>query len=58
MVPVALFVRISTKEQDYAESSDRRQVSDLTAYAERQGYEIIRIIHETVGRPMPQCNQA
>ncbi len=41
-MPVALFVRVSTKEQDYA-----RQVSDLTAHAERQGYEIVRIIHET-----------
>lgn len=53
MIPVALFVRVSTKEQDYA-----RQVADLTAHAERQGYEIVHIIHETVGRPMPQCNQA
>lgn len=30
------------KEQDYA-----RQVADLTAQAERQGYEIVHIIHET-----------
>lgn len=42
MIPVALFVRVSTKEQDYA-----RQVSDLTAHAKRQGYEIVHIIHET-----------
>ena len=47
MIPVALFVRVSTKEQDYAESSDRRQVADLTAHAERQGYQIIQVIHET-----------
>ena len=40
MTPVALFVRVSTKEQDYA-----RQVADLTA--ERQGYEIVHVIHET-----------
>ena len=42
MIPVALFVRVSTKEQDYA-----RQVADLTAHAERQGYHIIQVIHET-----------
>ncbi|WP_186742375.1 recombinase family protein [Spirosoma utsteinense] len=42
MTPVALFVRVSTKEQDYA-----RQVADLTAHTERQGYEIVHIIHET-----------
>ncbi|XAZ81791.1 recombinase family protein (plasmid) [Fibrella sp. ES10-3-2-2] len=41
MIPVALFVRVSTKEQDYT-----RQVADLTAYAERQGYQIAHIIHE------------
>lgn len=42
MIPVALFVRVSTKEQDYS-----RQVSDLTAYAKRQGYVITHVIHET-----------
>ena len=42
MIPVALFVRVSTKEQDYA-----RQVAELTAHAERQGYQIIQVIHET-----------
>jgi DNA invertase Pin-like site-specific DNA recombinase len=41
MIPVALFVRVSSKEQDYA-----RQVSDLTAYARRQEYQVIHIIHE------------
>ena len=41
MLPVALFVRVSTKEQDYA-----RQVSDLTAHAERQGYQIVHIVQE------------
>ena len=47
MIPVALVVRVSTKEQDYSESSDRRQVADLTTYAKRQDYEIVHIIHET-----------
>ena len=42
MIPVALFVRVSTKEQDYT-----RQVSDLTAHAERQGYQIAHIVQET-----------
>ena len=42
MIPVALFVRVSTKEQDYA-----RQVSDLMAHAERQGYQIVHIVQET-----------
>lgn len=41
-IPVALFVRVSTKEQDYS-----RQVADLTAHAERQGYNIAHVIHET-----------
>lgn len=48
MIPVALFVRVSTKEQDYS-----RQVADLTAYAYKQGYHIAHIIHETDGRPLP-----
>lgn len=42
MIPVALFVRVSTKEQDYS-----RQVADLTAYARRQEYHITQVIHET-----------
>lgn len=41
-IPVALFVRVSTKEQDYA-----RQIADLTAYANKQGYHIAHIVHET-----------
>jgi DNA invertase Pin-like site-specific DNA recombinase len=41
-VPVALFVRVSTRGQDYS-----RQVSDLTAVAQRQGYQITHIIAET-----------
>ena len=40
-IPVAIFVRVSTKGQDYT-----RQVSDLTAVAQRQGYEVIQIIQE------------
>ena len=40
-IPVAIFVRVSTKGQDYT-----RQVSDLKAVAERQGYQIIQIIQE------------
>ena len=56
MIPVALFVRVSTKEQDYAESSNRSQVSDLTAHAERQGYQIVHVVQETAGRPMPKCH--
>ena len=56
MIPVALFVRVSTKEQDYAESSDRRQVSDLTAHAERQGYQIVHIVQETGGPSLRQCH--
>ena len=41
MIPVAIFVRVSTKGQDYT-----RQVSDLTAVAQRQGYQVIQIIQE------------
>ena len=42
VIPVALFVRVSTRGQDYS-----RQVSDLTAVAQRQGYQITHIIAET-----------
>lgn len=42
MIPVALFVRVSTRGQDYA-----RQVADLTIYAQKQGYQIAHVIHET-----------
>lgn len=42
VIPVALFVRVSTPAQDYT-----RQVSDLTAVANKQGYHITHIIAET-----------
>lgn len=42
MIPVALFVRVSTRGQDYA-----RQVADLTAYAQKQGYGVAHVVHET-----------
>lgn len=42
MIPVALFVRVSAKEQDYS-----RQVADLSLVAEQQGYQIVQIISET-----------
>jgi DNA invertase Pin-like site-specific DNA recombinase len=41
-IPVALFVRVSTPAQDYS-----RQISDLTAVANRQGYHITHIIADT-----------
>lgn len=40
---VAIFVRVSTKKQDY-----KRQVSDLKEYCEHQGYNIIDIITEKI----------
>lgn len=40
-IPVALFVRVSTGGQDYS-----RQVSDLTAYCEKQNYAIVDVIAE------------
>jgi DNA invertase Pin-like site-specific DNA recombinase len=42
MIPVALFVRVSTKGQDCA-----RQIADLTAVATKQNYQIVQIIEET-----------
>lgn len=43
MMPVALFVRVSTRgQEDYT-----RQVADLTTYAQKQGYEVAHVIHET-----------
>lgn len=50
MTPVALFVRVSTREQNYD-----RQVADLTQYADRQGYTVIKIIHE-VGSATKRSN--
>ena len=41
-IPVALFVRVSSRGQDYS-----RQIADLTAVAERQGYTIAYIVSET-----------
>lgn len=42
MTPVVIFVRVSTRGQDYS-----RQVADLTAVAERHGYFVTQIIQET-----------
>ena len=41
-IPVALFVRVSSRGQDYS-----RQIVDLTTVAERQGYTITHIVSET-----------
>lgn len=41
-IPVALFVRVSTKSQSYD-----RQLADLQAVADRQGLRVIHIISET-----------
>lgn len=41
-IPVALFVRVSSRGQDYS-----RQIADLTLVAERQGYTVVHIISET-----------
>lgn len=40
---VALFVRVSTKQQDY-----NRQVNDLISYANRQNHTIVATIHEQI----------
>lgn len=42
-IPVCLLVRVSTNRQE----SDR-QVSELTAYAEKKGYEIVEVCKETI----------
>lgn len=43
VTPIAIFTRVSSKAQDY-----QRQISDLTAYAEKQGYLIVEIISEKI----------
>jgi DNA invertase Pin-like site-specific DNA recombinase len=43
MIPIAIFVRVSKQSQDY-----ERQVADLSAYAQKQGYEVVRVIAEKV----------
>lgn len=40
---VAIFVRVSKQRQDY-----ERQIADLSAYAKKQGYNIVSIIAEKV----------
>jgi DNA invertase Pin-like site-specific DNA recombinase len=42
MPQVAIYARVSTADQDCA-----RQISDLTAYAERCGHEVVAIFKET-----------
>ncbi len=41
MTPVALFVRVSTTRQDY-----QRQIDDLTAVAQKEGWQIVQVIEE------------
>lgn len=43
MIPVAIFTRVSSKTQDF-----QRQISDLTAYAEKHNYQIIEVISEKI----------
>lgn len=43
MTKAAIFVRVSKQSQDY-----ERQIHDLTAYAERQGYKVVTTIAEKV----------
>lgn len=43
MTKAAIFVRVSKQSQDY-----ERQIHDLTAYAERQGYTVVKTIAEKV----------
>lgn len=42
-IPVAIFVRVSSKRQDY-----QRQISDLEKYAERQAYQVVQIFKEVI----------
>lgn len=42
-VPVAILVRVSTQKQETA-----RQISELQAYADAKGYEVIEILKETI----------
>ncbi len=41
--PVAILVRVSTAKQE-----TQRQIAELQAYADRQGYEVVAICRETV----------
>lgn len=41
--PVVILVRVSTAKQETS-----RQVSELSAYAERKGYEVVEICRETI----------
>lgn len=42
-LPVAILVRVSTIKQETA-----RQVSELRAYADAKGYEVVEVCHETI----------
>lgn len=43
LTPVAILVRVSTNKQE-----TDRQVSDLTAYAEKKGYQVVEVCEETI----------
>ncbi len=42
-IPVAILVRVSTAKQE-----TQRQIAELQAYADRQGYDVVEICRETV----------
>lgn len=52
MSNVAIFTRVSSKAQDY-----QRQISDLTNYAEKQGYVIVEIISEKISATKKKNDQ-
>ena len=43
IIPVVILVRVSTNKQE-----TNRQVSELTIYADKQGYEVVEICHEYI----------
>jgi len=51
-IPVAILVRVSTAKQETA-----RQISELQAYADAKGYEVIELCQETISGQADECKR-
>lgn len=53
LVPVALLVRVSTNRQD-----TQRQISELSAHAEAQGWQVVEVCEETISGRADEAHRA
>lgn len=52
-VPVVILVRVSTQKQE-----TDRQISELRAYADSKGYEVLEMCKETVSGRADECDRS